>query len=170
VNLRRRRLQLGVELGPAVGIDRGQVGAADVQIAQQRQGQGVALGMADDPVERDPDVPVDVALVGRPGRGMVMQAGAFDVGAVALGRRVVDAEQPERAGVDGPAQAAEEDAGEGIEVAPTEGPQQGVATAELLGHVAGAKPGGGGTAAVGEQGAEEQWFQQFGMAGVEQRG
>lgn len=169
MDLVRRRLELGMKRRSAVGIDLGEIGAADVEIAEQGQGQRMALGMTDDPVEGDPDVAVEVALVGRSGRGVVMQAGAFDLGTLALGGGIVDAEQPEPAGGDGPAQAAKQDVGEGFKVLPTEGPQQRVAAAKLLGHVASAKPGGGGAPAVGEEGAEEQRFEPVGVAGVEQR-
>jgi hypothetical protein len=42
----QRGLQLAVELQTTIGVDPGQVNAADVQVPLQRQGQGMALGMA----------------------------------------------------------------------------------------------------------------------------
>src|SRR5258708_4197325 len=124
--------------------------------------------MLDDPGERHPDVTVDIALVGGAGRGVVMEAGAFDARAVALGGRIVQGEQPAWPGVDGTAEVAEPDGGEGINLAAADGSQQGVGAAEVVGNAPGPEPGGGGAPAVGQEEADEQGWEQFGMTPVEQ--
>ena len=50
------------------------------------------------PGQRDPEVAVDELLAGRPGRRVVMDAGALDVAAVAWRGRVVEGEEQAVAG------------------------------------------------------------------------
>lgn len=76
-----------------VGSDARQGGLADVKASQQRQGDDAPVGVSGQQSEYDPDVAVDVRRAGRPRRGVVVEAGPFDFRPVALGRRVVDAQQ-----------------------------------------------------------------------------
>ena len=102
-DLRRGLVQLGVEVGAAVGVDLGQVGVADVQLGAQGQGQGVPVGVACHPGQGDPVVAVQEGAAGGAGGGVVVEAGALDARAVARRRRVVDGQQPVCARVDGAA-------------------------------------------------------------------
>jgi hypothetical protein len=98
----------------------------------------------------------------------VVQAGALDAGAVARGGRVVQGQQPARAGVDRAAEVAEQEAGAGGNLAATEAAEQGVGAAEVVGDAAGAEPGGGGAAAVGQEFADEEGLDEFGVPPVEE--
>ena len=70
--------------------------------------------------------------------------------------------------VDGAALTVPQQRGEGVNLAAAEGAQQSVGAAEGVADAGGAEPGGGGTAAVRQQGAQEEGFQQFGVAVVEE--
>ncbi len=128
------------------------------------------LRVSDDPGGRDPDVAVEELLMGRPRGGVVVQAGALDAGAVALGGRVVQGQQPARAGVDGAVEVAEQQGSAGGDLAAAEGAEQRVGAAEFVGDAGGAEPGGGGASAVGQEFAEEQGLDEFGVALVEEGG
>src|SRR5205823_1224364 len=84
------------------------VAAADVEQGQQRQGDGAPVGVGGQPGQGDPDVAVQEGRPGRPGGGVVVDAGALDVGAVAPGRGVVQAEQQASAAPEVGHQDAEE--------------------------------------------------------------
>jgi hypothetical protein len=116
-------LQLGGEGGSAVGVDLGEILLADVQVGPQRQGHDVPVGVMDDPGGGDPDVAVEVVLVGGSRGGVVVKAGSFDVGAIALGGGVVEGEPPARSGIEGASQVPKQDRGEGVDLGASEGAQ-----------------------------------------------
>ena len=120
--------------------------------------------------QADPVVAVEEQLAGRAGRGVVVDAGAFGAGAVALGGGVVQGQRPARPGVEGAAAVAEQQAGAGGALGAAEGAQRGVGTAELGGDAGGAEPGGGGAAAAGQEFPEEQWLDRFGVTLIEETG
>ena len=111
--------------------------------------------MAQHAGQGDPDVAVDVLLAGGPGRGVVVDAGALDAGAVALRRRVVQGEQPMLAGVQPTQHEAQQPASQEVGLA-SDGAQQIVIKAEVSADAGGAEPGGGGASAAGEEDADPQ--------------
>jgi hypothetical protein len=109
----------------------------------------------DDPGQRDPDVAVEEALVGRPRRGVVVDAGALDLGAVALGRRVIQGEQQRPVGVEAEQGAAEQHPGEPAGAAAQRG-EEVVVGGETDADAGGAEPAGDGAPPLGEEGAAQQ--------------
>ena len=57
-----------------------------------------------------------------------------------------------------------------IDLIAAQGAEQVVAAAEVVSKVPGAEPGGGGAAAVGEEDALKEGWQQVGLAGIHQSG
>jgi hypothetical protein len=115
-------------------------------------------------------VAVEEALVRRPRGGVVVDAGPFHAGAVALRGRVVEGEQPVPPRVNGAAEAAEEQAAAGVHPVAAQAAEQVVGTAEVVGDVAGAEPGGGRAPAAGEEDALEEGRQEVGLASIDQGG
>src|SRR5262249_47483306 len=122
-----------------------------------------------DPGQGDPDVAVEEALVGRPRGGVVVVAGPLNLGAVALGRRVVQREQQRPRGGQGEHGALEEQAGREGGDAAQRREEVGVA-GEAAADAGGAEPGGDGAPPPGEQGAGEQDGQAPGGALVQEGG
>ena len=83
-------LQLGLELGPMLRIDRGQVLLPDVQPSQERQRDDSPSGMNRQQPEHHPDVAVDMRRTRRPRSRVVMDSGPLDERPIALRRRVVE--------------------------------------------------------------------------------
>src|SRR5205814_2152075 len=108
--------------------------------------------------------------LGRPGRRVVMQAGTLDTRAITLGGRVIQGEQPARTGIDGAAEIGEERGSAPAGLAVAEGTEHGIGAAELVADAAGPEPGGGRTAALGQEFAQEERLDEFSMAWVEERG
>ena len=100
----------------------------------------------------------------------MVDAGPFHTGALALGRGVIEGEQPAGAGVERTAEATEEQGRVAIDPAAADRAEQVVAAAEVVGAVAGPEPGGGGPAAVGEEDALEEGLEEVGLAGIDQGG
>src|SRR4029077_6175582 len=106
-------------------------------------GQGVPQRVTDQPGEYDPEVAVDELLAGRAGRGVVVDAGALDVAAVAGRGRVVEGEEQMTAGGrthQRQQRDAEQAAGQGGG-ASSGGPQGVVGGPEGVGDSGGAEPG-----------------------------
>ena len=57
-----------------------------------------------------------------------------------------------------------------IDLIAAQGAEEVVGAAEVGGAGAGAEPGGGGTAAVGEEDALEKGWQEVGLAGIDEGG
>jgi hypothetical protein len=115
--------------------------------------------------EGDPDVAVDVFLAGGTGAGVVVDATAFDMRAVARGGGVVDgqtqASLPEQ-GFDG-----QEGGGGHVVGVASDGADGDVTPAEVGGDAGGAEPGGDGASPLGEEDAEQQQRHAGGGALVE---
>ncbi len=158
-------LQLGTEVAAAFGGQPVQVGLADVQLRLHGQGQRAAVGVPRQDGQRDPDVAVDVPLAGGAGAGVVMDASALDVGAVARRRRIVD----------GRAQASSvQQRPDGVQRADrqllgvaADGADGRVGGAEVVADAGGAEPGGDGAAAGGKEEAAQQQGQAGGRRGVQ---
>ena len=139
-----------------VGGDARQGGLADVEASQQRQGDDAPVGVSGQQGEYDPDVAVDVRRANRSRRGVVVEAGPFDFRPVALGGRVVDAqEQPVGPG----SHRLEGRTGEsgGHEVGMLgDGGDSGVGGSEVVSNAGGAQPRGDGASAGGENRAKEE--------------
>src|SRR5262249_20068400 len=117
---------------------------------------------------RDPDVAVEVPLAGGPWAGVVVDAGALDLGAVARRGGVVDGHQqaaPLQQRLYG-VQGAQGQVG-GLAAGGAGG---GGGGAELVGDAGGAEPGGDGAAALGEEDADQQQGQAGGGARVQPAG
>jgi hypothetical protein len=116
----------------------------------------------------DPDRAVNELLPGGTGAGVVVDATAFDFGAVARRGGIVDghgqAPAPEQR-LDGEQGAAGQVAGP-----LTDGADGGVGGAEGVGDAGGAEPGSDGAAALGEEDADQQEGQAGGAAPVEPAG
>src|SRR5579875_3697261 len=128
----------------------GNVLGTDVEEGTQRQGQRAPGRVADQPGQRDPEVAINELRAGRSRRGVVVDAGALHLGAVASGGRIVDSEQQRVAG--------------GVTAG---GPESVVGVAEVAGDAGSAGPGGDGASAFGEQGADEQQEQARSRASIE---
>ena len=62
-------------------------------MARKGKRHSAPLGMPQRKRDRNPDMAVQVRLIGGPWSGVVMNVGAFDLRAVSLGRRIVDDQQ-----------------------------------------------------------------------------
>ena len=125
-------------------------------------------GMADHPRQRDPDVAVDEVLLSRAGRRVVVAAGPLDARAIALGGGIVQGEEPALVRLKAVAHSAEQQRREQIDAAAADGAEQGVGAAELVADAAGPEPGSGGALAACEQETEQQRFDKFSVALVEE--
>jgi hypothetical protein len=99
----------------------------------------------------------------------VVDAGALDTGAVALGRAVVHGEQQRPVRSEQGQGAAEQQAGEPVGAA-AQGRQEVVVGGEATADVGDAQPAGDGAAPLGKQGTQEQDSQPPGVALVEAGG
>ena len=125
--------------------------------------------MEGDESERDPDVAVEEALVGRPRGGVVVEARPPDVPAVTLRRRVIQREQ-QWPGRGQPTQDALEEVGGRQRRVPAEGAEEVVVGGEGVADAGRTEPGRDCPAALGEEGAEQQDGQAPGRASVEEGG
>src|SRR5262249_17845500 len=103
---------------------------------------------------RDPDVPVEELLAGRPRSRVVMDTRPFDMRSVALGRRVIEAEEDAFTGNDDVSDPAEEQRSEEAGLAP-EGAEEAVVRVGIRAASGGAEPGGDGASALGEEEAAQ---------------
>ena len=88
---------------------------------------------------------------------------------VALGRRVVQAEQDAFAGGDDGGDATQQQGSDEAGLAP-EGSEEVVIPLVVVAEAGGAEPGGDGAAALGKEEAAEQGQQAPGVSGVQRRG
>ena len=83
------QLQLGAELPGVLRWNPGNIRQPHIQQAEQRQTNRPPQRMTQHQRHRHPNVAVQKLLIGRPGRRIVMDAGALHLGTVALGGRIV---------------------------------------------------------------------------------
>ncbi len=159
-------VQLGPEGHPIQAVQQGDLLLADVQQGAQGQAKGTPAGMAHDPGQGNPDVPVEELLVGRSGGGVVMDAGPLDVRPVALGGRVVQRQQQPLARIDQRHRPAEQQRGDILDVA-SEAAEEVIIASVIVAESAAAQPTGDRSPALGEEHAREQRQQAPRQAGVQ---
>ena len=159
-----RQRQLGAERPAVLRRQPRHVFLPHIQARPQRQGDAPPPRVAHQPGQRHPDVAVDKLLPGRPRRRVVVDAGPLHARAVALRRRVVQAEQQTRSTRPQPRQQHEEQQPRGHPGrASPHRPQQGVGRPEVVGDARGPQPTGNGAAAAGEHDAAQE-TQEAGLA------
>jgi hypothetical protein len=118
--------------------------------------------------ERYPDVSVEILLVGRPRRGIVMNAGSFHVGPVSLGRGIVD-DHKQSIGQRQDSQHQEQQLGrDGFGLASKCG-QEVIIVLVVVGDAGRPQPGRHGSASVGEKDAHQQDRQSPAVSRVQPR-
>src|SRR5512135_209631 len=141
----------------------------DVEPPQQRQADGAAALMANDPVEDDPAVAVEELRSRRSGRRVMVDPRPLDLGTIPLRRRIVDGQEQSAAGVDSISEQAEDDGGHSSGLA-TDTAEEVVVGAEVLPNAGGPPPTGDGAAAVGQEDADDDLSQPPGTAAMQRGG
>jgi hypothetical protein len=129
-----------------------------------------------DAAEDDPTVAIEELRAGRPRRGVVVDPGPLDFGAVPLGRCVIEGQQQSASwDIEGTPQQLEDDGGDSSSLA-TDAVEEVVVGSEARADPSGPPPTGSGAAAVGQEdagddssespgGAAMQWSGQSGDSG-----
>ena len=139
---------------------------ADVEHGPQRQGHRAPPRMPHGQRERDPDVAVEILLVGRTGRGIVMDVGPFDLRPVTLGRRVVDDRQQPIGQRQGPQHQNQQPRGDRFALA-SEAGQEVIIVREVGADAGGSQPRRDGATPVGKEDPAQQHRQPPAIPGMQ---
>jgi hypothetical protein len=140
---------------PTVGAGKlADVFQPEVELGQERQADGPPEGVPQDQGRRDPDVAVDVLAAGRARRGIVMDAGPFDVRAVALCRGVVQGKDQPRTGGQASQKEAQQAGGDRFGLA-SYGGNEVVIGFPVVGDASGPQPTGNGSSAQRQEHARK---------------
>ena len=112
--------------------------------------------MPDGHRQRDPHVSVAERVAGRPGRGIVMGPGPFDLRSVAFGGRIVDHQQHARKFVQRLLVDQRQHPRSQVEPPPPDTLEKVVETPKVVGDAGRAQPAGDRAASAGEQHAQHQ--------------
>ena len=137
-------------------------------MARNGKAKGTEARMPHGQRERHPDMSVEILLVGRSRRGIVMDVGPFDLRTVPLGGRVVDDRQKPIGQRQGPQHQKQQLGGDGFGLA-SECRQEVIIVLEVVADSGGPEPSRHGSSPVGEEDAHQQDRQSPAVSGVQPR-